>query len=201
MSTPLNPASAVAVPPVPETWELPSKGKVGMACLILTESTFFAIFVVAHLYYLGKSLTGPFADVLDTPIIASVCLLSSSITIVFATRALAAGRRIAFELWWLASILLGLEFLVSTAFEWNDLIYNEGLTIYSNLLGTTFYSLVGFHALHVTIGLTMLSFVLVLCLLGHVRREHSERVEVLSWYWHFVDAVWIVVFTVVYLIR
>jgi cytochrome c oxidase subunit 3/cytochrome o ubiquinol oxidase subunit 3 len=189
------------VPPEHEEWILPSKGKVGMACLILTESTFFAIFVVAHLFYLGKSLTGPFADVLNTPIIASICLLSSSLTVVMATRALARGKLIPFELWMLATIALGGVFLGATGIEWWGLIYNEGLTIYSNLLGTTFYSLVGFHALHVTIGLSMLAFVLILCLLGHVREEHAERVEILSWYWHFVDAVWIVVFTVVYVIR
>lgn len=189
------------VPPEHEEWILPSKGKVGMACLILTESTFFAIFVVAHLFYLGKSLTGPFADVLNTPIIASICLLSSSLTVVMATRALARGKLIPFELWMLATIALGGVFLGATGIEWWGLIYHEGLTIYSNLLGTTFYSLVGFHALHVTIGLSMLAFVLILCLLGHVREEHAERVEILSWYWHFVDAVWIVVFTVVYVIR
>ncbi|MEO2166836.1 MAG: cytochrome c oxidase subunit 3 [bacterium] len=180
---------------------MPTKGKVGMACLILTESTFFAIFVVAHLFYLGKSLTGPFADVLDTPILASIALLSSSITVVLAVKSLERGKIIAFELCMLATILLGGFFLVATGLEWQGLIYGEGLTIHSNLLGTTFYSLVGFHALHVTIGLTMLGFVLTLCLLGHVRKEHAERVDVLSWYWHFVDAVWIVVFTVVYLIR
>ena len=201
MSTAANTTAGLHEPPVHEEWKLPAKGKVGMACLILTESTFFAIFVVAHLFYLGKSLTGPFADVLDTPIIASVCLLSSSLTVVMATRSLARGKLIPFELWMLATIALGGVFLGATAIEWWGLIYHEGLTIYSNLLGTTFYSLVGFHALHVTIGLCMLSFVLALCLLGHVRGEHAERVEILSWYWHFVDAVWIVVFTVVYLIR
>lgn len=201
MSATTPPTGAIATPPVPETWELPSKGKVAMACLILTESTFFAIFVVAHLYYLGKSLTGPFADILDTPILASICLLSSSITVVAAVRQLEKGNIIPFELWMLATILLGGWFLFATGLEWHELIYEDGLTIGTNLLGTTFYSLVGFHALHVTIGLTMLGFVLALCLLGHVRKEHAERVDVLSWYWHFVDAVWIVVFTVVYLIR
>ena len=201
MSTAAHTSVSVDEPPLHEEWVLPSKGKVAMACLILTESTFFAIFVVAHLFYLGKSLTGPLADVLDTPIIASICLLSSSLTVVAATRALARGKLIPFELWMLATLALGGFFLGATGVEWWGLIYDEGLTIYTNLLGTTFYSLVGFHAFHVTIGLCMLGFVLALCLLGHVREEHAERVEILSWYWHFVDAVWIVVFTVVYLIR
>ena len=201
MSATTQPTGAVAAPPLPEKWELPSKGRVGMACLILTESTFFAIFVVAHLFYLGKSLTGPFADILDTPILASICLLSSSVTVVAAVKQLEKGNIIPFELWMLATLLLGGWFLVATGLEWHELIYGHGLTIDANLLGTTFYSLVGFHAFHVTLGLAMLGFVLALCLLGHVRQEHAERVDVLSWYWHFVDAVWIVVFTVVYLIR
>ncbi len=182
------------------TWSLPSKGRVGMACLILTESSFFGIFVVAHLFYLGKDLNGPYVDVLQAPLLASVCLLSSSLTIVLATRALARGSRGGFLLWWAATIALGLEFLTATSFEWLDLI-SKGLTIRSNLLGTTYYSLVGFHGLHVTFGLSMLTLVLVLGLVGHVRQEHAERCEILSWYWHFVDAVWVVVFSVVYLIR
>ncbi len=179
---------------------LAAKGRVGMACLILTESSFFAIFVVAHLFYSGKSLSGPYEDVLVAPVLASICLLSSSLSIVLATRALGRGARGAFLGWWAVTIALGLEFLVATGFEWTRMI-GQGLTIRSNLLGTTYYSLVGFHALHVTLGLTMLSLVLVLGLSGRVRAAHAERCEVLSWYWHFVDAVWIVVFTTVYVVR
>ncbi|MFP6639945.1 MAG: cytochrome c oxidase subunit 3, partial [Myxococcota bacterium] len=84
--------------------------------------------------------------------------------------------------------------------EWYGLIYDHGLTIKTNLFGTTFYSLVGFHAAHVIIGLLMLSLIFILLLFGSVKAEHSERVEMVTWYWHFVDAVWIVVFSVVYII-
>jgi len=193
--------TAEGPPPVPERWVLPSKGRVGMAGLIVTESSFFAIFVVAYLFYVGKSLTGPYpADVLELPILGSICLLSSSVTIVLALRALRAGATSRFALWWLATIVLGAEFLVGTGIEWYGLIYRHGLTIGANLFGTTFYSLVGFHALHVFIGLLLLTTVLILSLLGHVRAEHAERTEILSWYWHFVDTVWIVVFTVVYVV-
>jgi cytochrome c oxidase subunit 3/cytochrome o ubiquinol oxidase subunit 3 len=102
---------------------------------------------------------------------------------------------------WLAStVALGAVFLGGTAREWHHLIYDEGLTIRTNLFGTSYYSLVGLHAFHVVVGLLALSTVLVLALGGHVRREHSERVDVLSLYWHFVDAVWVVVLTVVYVI-
>ncbi len=179
---------------------LPTKGRVGMACLILTESSFFAIFVVAHLFYAGKSLSGPYENVLEAPVLASICLLSSSLSIVLAIRALGRGARTAFLGWWALTIALGLEFLLATGFEWARLI-GQGLTIRSNLLGTTYYSLVGFHALHVTLGLAMLSLVLVLGIGGHVRARDAERCELLSWYWHFVDVVWIVVFTTVYVVR
>lgn len=188
-------------PEVPSPWTLPDKGKVGMACLILTESSFFAIFVVAYLFYIGKSLNGPFpADVLELPILGSICLLSSSVTIVLAIRALRAGAIGMFCAWWLVTILLGLEFLIGTGVEWYGLIFGHGLWIGTNLFGTTFYSLVGFHAFHVTVGLLMLSLVLVFGLTGKLKPEHAERTEILSWYWHFVDTVWIVVFTVVYVI-
>lgn len=190
-----------APPEIPSPWILPDKGKVGMACLILTESSFFAIFVVAYLFYIGKSLNGPYpADVLELPILGSICLLSSSVTIMLAIRALRGGAVGTFCAWWLVTILLGLEFLIGTGVEWYGLIVDHGLWIGTNLFGTTFYSLVGFHAFHVTVGLLMLSLVLIFGLTGKLRPEHAERTEILSWYWHFVDTVWIVVFTVVYVI-
>lgn len=182
-------------------WKLPAKGHVGMACLILTECAFFAIFIVAHLFYLGKSLTGPYAsEVLELPVLGTICLLSSSVTIMLAIGALRRGSKAAFNGFWLLTILLGVVFLIGTGFEWYRLIYDDALTLQANLLGTTFYSLVGFHAAHVTLGLLMLSSVLIFSLAGFVHVEQVERVDVLSWYWHFVDAVWVVVLTVVYLI-
>lgn len=182
-------------------WALPPRGRVGMACMILTESALFTIFVVAYLYYIGKSLTGPYPrDVLALPVLATVALLSSSISITLAVRALRGGELGAFNLWWFITIALGGFFLGATAMEWNDLIYAHNLTIWTNLFGTTYYTLVGFHAGHVTIGLLLLTLVLVFGLTGALQRGHAERVEVLSWYWHFVDAVWVVVFTTVYVI-
>ena len=105
-----------------------------------------------------------------------------------------------FGLWWLVTIALGTIFLTGTGIEWYNLIYHDGLTISTNLFGTTFYSLVGLHATHVIIGLIMLTLVLLFTVTGHLRPEHSERVQVLALYWHFVDAVWVVVFTVVYIV-
>jgi len=182
-------------------WSLPYRGRVGMACLIVAESAIFTIFVVAYLFYAGKSLAGPTPrEVLETPIFYTICLLSSSLTIHFASRFLERGKRGAFLGLWVLTIVLGGLFLFGTAQEWRRLIYERGLTITTNLFGTTYYSLVGLHATHVTAGLLMLSIVLLFGLAGRVSREHSARVDVLSLYWHFVDAVWVVVFTVVYVL-
>ena len=180
-------------------WNLPSRGKVGMGCLIAAESAIFIIFVVAYVFYLGKSLTGPTPrDWLELPIVSTVCLLSSSITVHLAVSALNHGKRSGCSLWLAATVLLGSIFLAGTAREWYQLIYHDGLTIQTNLFGTTFYSLVGLHATHVVVGLLLLSLVLIFSLGGQMGARHSERLEVLSLYWHFVDAVWVVVFLVVY---
>ena len=188
-------------PETPATWKLPYRGKVGMACLIIAESAIFTIFVVAYLYYTGKSLTGPTPrEVLETPIFFTVCLLSSSLTIHLASKLLERGKRGAFLALWFLTIVLGALFMYGTAREWHRLIYEHGLTISTNLFGTTYYSLVGLHATHVTVGLLMLTIVLLFGLAGRVGREQSARIDVLSMYWHFVDAVWVVVFTVVYIL-
>ena len=195
--------SAITTPfaGTPATWKLPYRGKVAMACLIFAESAIFTIFVVAYLFYVGKSLTGPTPrEVLETPIFYTICLLSSSLTIHLAGKLLERGRRGAFLGLWLFTIVLGGLFLYGTGQEWHRLIYEHGLTISTNLFGTTYYSLVGLHASHVTAGLVMLSIVLLFGLAGRVGPEQSARVEVLSMYWHFVDAVWVVVFTVVYIL-
>jgi cytochrome c oxidase subunit 3 len=192
---------SVSVPPGNLDWRLPSRGRVGMYCLIAAESAIFTIFVVAYLFYIGKSLTGPKpSDVLQAPIFYTVCLLSSSLTIHLAVRRLSAGKIVAFGFWWLLTIVLGGVFLFGTAREWTHLIHDEGLTISTNLFGTTYYSLVGLHAFHVTMGLLALIAVLVFCFASKLQRDDAERVEILSMYWHFVDAVWVIVFTVVYVI-
>jgi len=195
--------SAITTPflETPATWKLPYRGKVGMACLIIAESAIFTIFVVAYLFYVGKSLTGPTPrEVLETPIFFTLCLLSSSLTIHLASKLLERGNRGAFLALWFLTIVLGALFMYGTAREWHRLIYEHGLTISTNLFGTTYYSLVGLHATHVTVGLLMLTMVLLFGLAGRVGREQSARIDVLSMYWHFVDAVWVVVFTVVYVL-
>src|ERR1700719_4742969 len=182
-------------------WVLPYRGKVGMACLIAAESAIFTIFVVAYLFYAGKSLAGPTPrEVLEPPIFYTNCLLSSSLSIHVASKFLKRGKRNAFLGLWFLTITLGGLFLFGTGQEWHRLIYERGLTISTNLFGTTYYSLVGLHGFHVTAGLIMLGVVFLLGLAGRVGPEQSARVEVLSMYWHFVDALWVVVFTVVYVL-
>jgi cytochrome c oxidase subunit III len=182
-------------------WQLPSRRKAAVAWLIVTESAMFTIFVVAYLFYLGKSLTGPSpAQVLETPIISTLCLLGSSVTIMWAAGAFRRASTAHFRLWWALTIGLAAVFLAKTATEWYRLITVHHLTISTNVFGTTFYALVGLHATHVIVGVILLTLVLALSLAGKVRQAHAEHLEMVAWYWHFVDAVWVVVFTVVYVI-
>lgn len=194
-------AASISLNRIEQPWILPYRGKIAMASLIIAESAIFTIFVVAYLFYLGKSLTGPTPkEVLETPIFFTICLLSSSISIHFAGKSLDRNHRPAFLALWSVTIVLGGLFLLGTGREWYRLIYEHGLTISTNLFGTTYYSLVGLHAFHVTAGMIMLSMVAIFAFAGRLGREYSSRVEVLSMYWHFVDAVWVVVFTVVYVL-
>ena len=193
--------NTLTLPAESADWTLPSRRKVALICLICTEAALFTIFVVAYLFYIGKSLSGPYpVQLLDVPILATICLLSSSVTVVLAERAFRRGHTGEFQLWWLITILLAAIFLGSTASEWQRLIFKNHLTISTNLFGTTFYSVVGLHASHVIVGLILLALVLILSLRGDVKPAHAEHIEMISWYWHFVDAVWVVVFSVVYII-
>ena len=194
-------SDAVIRPAIEPEWVLPSRGRVGMFSLIAAEAAIFTIFVVAYIFYIGKSTTGPVPkDVLELPIFGTVCLLSSSLSIHLAVSALRNAKIRSFGLWWFVTIALGAIFLAGTAREWRRLIFDKGLTVSTNLFGTTYYSLVGLHAFHVVVGLILLAAGMIFALLGKVKQEHSERAEILSLYWHFVDTVWIMVFTVVYVI-
>lgn len=185
----------------PTDWKLPSPRKVALITLIVTESALFSIFLVAYFFYMGKSQNPPYpSQVLEFPLLATIALLSSSISIFFAERALHRGNRGGFHLWWAVTIALGAYFLWFTAMEWKSLIFEKNLLLSTNVFGTTFYSLVGLHGSHVIIGLLLLTLVLVLSLLGKIPKSHTEHIEMISWYWHFVDVIWIVVVTVVYVI-
>ncbi|MSR69745.1 MAG: heme-copper oxidase subunit III [Phycisphaerales bacterium] len=196
MSTLTKPAPACDV------WR-PSRGKIGMICLITAESCIFLTFVVAYLFYIGKSATGPQpAQVLELGLVIlnSIALISSSFTAVAAVRLLEGGNQGKCWLWLAITIALGAFFVGGTIYEWSGLMRDHALYPTTNLFGTTFYSLVGLHLFHVIVGLILLSTVLAMGLLGWVKPRHAPAFDLLSWYWHFVDAVWIVVFVTVYVI-
>ena len=199
MATTSIPAASVEM--IRGEWRMPDRGTVGILCMILAESSLFAIFVCAYVFYMGRSLNGPYPkDVLDFPVLASICLLSSSGTIMIAEHALKHAQMGKFRLWWGITILLGFIFLVYTGSEWHKLIYDDHLTISTNTFGTTYYALVGLHASHVIVGLCFLTLVLIVTMRGFPIATQIRRINFLSWYWHFVDVVWIVVLTVVYVI-
>jgi cytochrome c oxidase subunit III len=176
----------------------------GMIAFLASEVAFFATLIVAYVTFLGKDEVGPTpSEALALPLVlcTTLCLLSSSVTIHFAERRLRAGNQARFRLWWATTIVLGVAFLLGTAYEWNELITRHHLTITRNLFGTTYYTLVGFHGVHVTAGVVTMLTILGLALGAQVTAHNRVGVEMVSWYWHFVDGVWVVVFTVVYLVR
>jgi cytochrome c oxidase subunit 3 len=205
-SEPAQPATHPQPPPV-VPYRGPSAAQWGMIAFLVSEAAFFSTLVMVYLVFLGADARpggrgGPTpAETLSLGLVigTTICLLSSSVTVHLAERALRQGSEIGFRLWWTATIGLGVAFLAGTAYEWRDLIA-KGLTIQRNLFGTTYYTLVGFHGVHVTVGAIVMLIVLGLALRGQVTVRHPHGVELVSWYWHFVDAVWVVVFTVVYLV-
>lgn len=181
-------------------WSLPSPRRVGMFTLIAAEAAIFVIFVVAYAFYMGKSTSGPTPRILTPPLFLSACLLSSSATIELAIRNIKRGNISGFAVWWLLTFTLGAVFLLGTGIEWRHLIVDEGLTLSVNLFGTTFYSLIGLHAFHVAIGLVLMAIVAGFIVAKKVTPDQAPKLEVLSLYWHFVDSVWVVVFTLVYVV-
>lgn len=181
---------------------LPDAKKVGMACFLCSEVAFFSTLLVAYALYMGKDTSGPTPEeALSLPlvIVNTVLLLSSSGTIAMAMKRYRDGEFGQFRLFMVLTILLGASFVVGTGIEWKGLIEDKGLTIDRNLFGTTFYTLIGFHAGHVTIGLIVMSTLLGIEACGRLAHS-SPAAELVSWYWHFVDGVWVVVFTLVYII-
>ncbi len=191
------------VPPAISPEHYLSATQWGMLSFLLSEAAFFSTLVLTYIWFLGKDTVGPTpreALSLGLVVVTTACLLSSSLTVHVAERSLRRGNPGAFRLWWLATIVLGVVFLLGTAHEWNDLITRHGLTISRNLFGTTYYTVVGFHAFHVTGGVIAMLMVLGLTFRRQLTAKDHTGVELVSWYWHFVDVVWIVVFTVVYLV-
>ena len=175
-----------------------------MLTFLGSEVAFFGTLIMTYVYFLHQTTHGepnP-SQVFRLPMVlaASACLFSSSATIYLAEKALRRNSRQTFLGWWGLTIVLGVLFLLGTMLEWNDLIGRWGLTISRNLFGTTYFTLVGFHALHVTIGVIVMSIVFGLAWRRQITERNKTGVEVVSWYWHFVDGVWVVVFTLVYVV-
>jgi heme/copper-type cytochrome/quinol oxidase subunit 3 len=177
------------------------KNKIGMVLFICSEAIFFGLLVLAYGYFRNASTTGPSAtDTLDPKAtgLVSLFLFSSSFTVWQAGKSLKAKQHGRLSAWLLATIVLGALFLAGQGQEWKHLI-DQGATVSRNLFGTTFFTLTGFHGLHVLIGLVALTILLGLTLAGDFRGPDSAAIETVSLYWHFVDGVWVVIFGVVYL--
>ena len=181
----------------------PDVHKTGMVCFLASEVAFFSTLIMAYVIFLRHGGPPPTpGDTLSLPLVigTTTCLLLSSFTAHLGERSLRAGSNGGFRLWWALTILLGVVFLGGTAYEWRELIRDHGLTIGRNMFGSTYYTLVGFHAFHVTMGVIALSVVWMLSLRGRLRLPHPMPVTLVGWYWHFVDVVWVVVFLVVYVV-
>ncbi len=176
--------------------------KLAMWIYLASDCLLFGALISSYVLYRGASVVGPYPnDVFDIPYtsVSSFVLLGSSLTMVLALSALQRGDVARCRVWLLATALLGLTFVGGQVYEFTT-FYEEGLTLSTNLFGTTFYVLTGFHGTHVVIGIVMLLTLLGLSFTGKITPQNSETVEMVGLYWHFVDVVWIVIFTVVYLI-
>ncbi|MCL5098194.1 MAG: heme-copper oxidase subunit III [Candidatus Omnitrophica bacterium] len=175
--------------------------KQGMILFVLSEANFFLLLVCAYIFYHQSGGQGPTAasalDVFKTSLF-SVALFSSSFTVWRAGACSRESKRGPMRFWLLATILLGALFLIGQGTEYAHLI-EENVTISRNLFGTTFFTLTGFHGLHVFIGLVLLTILLGLAVAGNEHEPRPTAMEGVSIYWHFVDAVWVVIFLVVYL--
>jgi cytochrome c oxidase subunit III len=201
-------AERFPVPPLIVPEKRLSPGQWGILTFLGSEVAFFSTLIVAYVIFYGRDsqpggMGGPApGEVLSLALacVTTACLLASSVTVHLAERALGRDQHATFLQLWTATIVLGIAFLCGTAYEWSDLIGRHHLTLGRNLFGTTFYTLVGFHGLHVTVGVVVMLIVLGLSLRRRLAEKTHATAELVSWYWHFVDGVWIVVFTVVYLL-
>ena len=177
--------------------------KLGMWAFLGSKCLFFGSLISTYLLYRGRSVEGPLpADVYDIPYtsVSSFVLLMSSLTMVLALNAIQKGDHRRLRVWLLATALLGMTFLGGQVYEFTVFV-KEGVTLSRNLFGSSFFVLTGFHGAHVTIGVLMLLVLFGMSVAGRLPTEQSERVELVVLYWHFVDIVWIVIFTVIYLIQ
>lgn len=177
--------------------------KILMWIFLGSDCMLFGSLIATYLLYRGKSVTGPYPhEVFNIPYtsVSAFVLLMSSLTMVLALAAIQRGDMRGLKVWLLATALLGTVFLGGQYFEFTTFVH-EGLTIKSNLFGSTLYTLTGFHGAHVTVGVIILLSFFVVAARGRLKPEQHLNIELAGLYWHFVDVVWIVIFTVVYLVE
>jgi cytochrome c oxidase subunit III len=190
---PAHPPTATGV----DTWKL------GFWVFIGSETLFFGTFIATYMIYVGRSLEGPYPhEILDIPLttISTFVLLMSSLAMVLALAAVQRDNRKGALLWLMMTAGLGSVFLAFQAYEFTH-FYHEGLTLTSNLFGTTFFILTGFHGAHVTVGVIWLLILWLQTYAGRIRSADALKVEIAGLYWHFVDIVWIVIFMLIYLMQ
>jgi heme/copper-type cytochrome/quinol oxidase subunit 3 len=177
--------------------------KLLMWLFLSSDCLFFGSLIAAYLLYRDRSVVGPYPeDVFDIPFtsVSAFVLLMSSVSMVLALAAIQKGDRRGLQIWLFTTALLGILFISGQAYEFTE-FYHEGVSLSGNLFGTTFFVLTGFHGAHVTIGILILLSLFVMSLRGKITQSESLHIELAGLYWHFVDIVWIVIFTFIYLIQ
>jgi cytochrome c oxidase subunit 3/cytochrome o ubiquinol oxidase subunit 3 len=177
--------------------------KLAMWVFLSSECIFFGAFISTYLLYRGRSPanTPQPKDVYNIPFtsVTSFILLMSSLTMVLALAAIQRGDHRRFRVWVLATALFGMVFIGGQIYEFTE-FYREGLALKTSVFCSSFFVLTGIHGAHVTVGIIWLLSLWGLSMQSRLNVQHSERVEIAGLYWHFVDIVWIIIFTVVYLI-
>jgi len=177
--------------------------KLAFWAFIGSECLLFGSLISTYLVYKGRSTSGPTPhEILNIPVtsVSTFDLLMSSLAMVLALAAVSRGDRVWARVWLGTTAFLGLVFLGFQAYEFSSFV-REGLTIKTNLFGSTFYTLTGTHGTHVAVGVLWLLTLLVRSFQGKLGPDKALNVEIAGLYWHFVDVVWIVIFTVVYLLQ
>jgi heme/copper-type cytochrome/quinol oxidase subunit 3 len=177
--------------------------KIGMWIFLGSDCMFFGSLIGTYLAYKGKSLSGPGPhDVFNIPLTSysAALLLASSLFMVLALARLEENRIKAAALWLFLTAAAGLHFVLNQVYEFYSFAMHEGLRLSTNLFGSSFFVLTGFHGAHVTGGVLWLTILMVLALQGRIDRRDYTKVEIAGLYWHFVDIVWIVIFAIIYLI-
>jgi len=198
---------AIAVPAVHHEAEVTSTGlnhrKLLIWAFLGSDCLFFGTFISTYMLYRGQSVSGPTpSQVFNIPYtsVSAFVLLMSSLAMVLALAAIQRGDVRRLRIWIMATALLGMTFLGGQFYEFTTFYTRDGLTLHGNIFGTTFFVLTGFHGAHVTIGCIWLVSIFVLSFKGKIRQDNSLDVEIAGLYWHFVDIVWIIIFTLVYLV-